>query len=239
MVRRQPRRLRPMVPVVAALLCMVVVAAAVTPEQAEVVLADFESDVVGGFPEGWLVKDSLGRLRDRAHPNWLVAEEEGRRFLTARAEASAATVGREVDWDVAAFPRLRWRWRVRSIPTGADERVKDRSDSAAGLYVFFEGGPFWNPYALKYVWSTSLPQGARTRSPYSSNTHIIVLRSGGDEIDRWLEEERDVLADFALAFGDRQPAVRAIGLLTDSDNTQSVSVADYGAVMASRGDQLD
>ena len=198
----------------------------------EVVLADFEKDAVGSFPRGWLLKDSFGRLRDRPHPNWRIAGEGDRRFLTARAEANAATIGTAVSWTVESHPLLRWSWRVSEVPRGANESERAISDSAAGLYVFFEGGPFWNPHALKYVWSASLPAGTWTVSPYSSNTHIVVVRSGMADANRWHEEERDVVADHARAFGDKRPVVKAIGLLTDSDNTESLAAADYGSVSA-------
>jgi hypothetical protein len=158
--------------------------------------------------------------------------QDGRSFLAARAQASAVTIGRAVSLDVREYPVLRWTWRALVLPENADETDRSRADSAAGLYVFFEGGPFWNPYALKYVWSASLPEGARLNSLASSNTRVIVVRSGAGDLGEWQSERRHLIEDFREKFGDEEPRVKAIGLLTDADDTGSLAVAHYGSIEA-------
>ncbi len=49
---------------------------------------------------------------------------------------------------------------------------------------------------------------------------------------RWVTEERNVLADYRSLFGEgeKNPAAKGIALLTDSDNTNTRAVGDYGEI---------
>jgi hypothetical protein len=63
---------------------------------------------------------------------------------------------------------------------------------------------------------------------YSRRVRYIVLRSAADAADTWMDERRDVAADFALAFGDeapQPPPVTALIVAGDADNTGGRSVA--------------
>jgi hypothetical protein len=47
----------------------------------------------------------------------------------------------------------------------------------------------------------------------------------------WITERRDVLADYRRLFGENKSSVaRGIAILTDSDNTHSRAVGDYGFI---------
>jgi hypothetical protein len=58
----------------------------------------------------------------------------------------------------------------------------------------------------------------------------LVVASGPHHLNQWLRFERDVRADFELAFGEAPGALLGIGVMTDSDNTQSNAVAWYGDI---------
>jgi hypothetical protein len=51
-------------------------------------------------------------------------------------------------------------------------------------------------------------------------------------IGKWVTEERNVLADYRSIFGEgeKNPAAKGIALLTDSDNTNTRAVGDYGGI---------
>ena len=50
---------------------------------------------------------------------------------------------------------------------------------------------------------------------------------------KWITEERDVLVNYRSLFGDRDkdPITQGIALLTDSDNTNTQAVGDYGDII--------
>jgi hypothetical protein len=193
------------------------------PERAEsMAIETFSAYPVGGFPKGWKVR---GSMRD-AQSIYRIAEESGGRFLAARADRQSIMIGLERPFEPSRYPYLRWRWRVRQCPTGADERRKSTNDSAAGVYVVFPGR-FFMPRVLKYVWSSTLPIGTRQASPVASSTKIIVLESGTAGEPAWRTVTVNVQRDYAALFGEPAPTARGIGILTDSNDTSSVAAADY------------
>jgi hypothetical protein len=126
---------------------------------------------------------------------------------------------------------LRWRWRALVLPRQGNECVEDRGDGAATVYLAWKHGLRW--YSLKFIWSSEAPLGATCnprRSPLVAQESII-LRSGGPT-GIWRDEEVDPDAVFREHFegGNRAaevPDLVGIGLLTDGDQTHSVSAADY------------
>ena len=63
---------------------------------------------------------------------------------------------------------------------------------------------------------------------------FIVLRNAQDPLATWLEEDRDVTADFRRAFGaewpGEPPPVSALIVSGDADNTGGVSLAHVSAL---------
>jgi hypothetical protein len=49
-------------------------------------------------------------------------------------------------------------------------------------------------------------------------------------LNQWLSYERNIRADYEKAFGEPPGALIGIGLMTDSDNTQSNAQAWYGPI---------
>jgi hypothetical protein len=128
---------------------------------------------------------------------------------------------------------LRWQWRALALPAGGNECVPAKRDSAAVIYVTWRRGLRW--YTLKYVWSAVGPKGAtcdRIRNPLVAQDTVI-LESGGP-LGSWKTEELDLKSEFRKHFADGNPKadvppLLGIGLMTDGDQTQSESSADYAA----------
>ena len=64
----------------------------------------------------------------------------------------------------------------------------------------------------------------------TSRIRKLVMESGPRNLSQWLEYERDIRADFTKAFGEAPGALVSIGIMTDTDNTQSTAQAWYGPV---------
>jgi hypothetical protein len=188
----------------------------------------FNGDEVGQCPSNWVSRDQKGMARV-----YSVQAEGEKKFLHADARDLCVQISYEKKWDLGNAPMLRWIWRAMIFPTGSNEQIKSGDDSVLGVYVVLRGLPFVK--AIKYIWSDTLPVGSVFDSPFSSGTKMIVVRSGRALAGAWVAEERNVLSDYERSFGkgDAPPVAKGIALLTDSDNTRSRAVGDYGDISMS------
>jgi hypothetical protein len=185
-----------------------------------VLIDDFSRDKVGEFPLDWKPRKEEGRSV------YSVREEEGRRFLHAASRGIGIQAGREVTWDLEAYPILAWSWRAVEFPKGSDERKSSSNDSAVSVYALFPG-PMGTVKSVKYIWSRVVPVGTPLTSSAGS-TQVRVLRSGTEQAGQWLEEQVDVREDYRKLFKvDKPPKPAGIAVLTDSDDTKSSAQGDY------------
>lgn len=185
----------------------------------------FQADEVGKFPSGWTSMNG-----NAAAKIYSVKAEGEHTFLHADAPAMAVQIGTEHSWALKDFPVLQWQWRAILFPDGTNERDKNRNDSVLAIYVAFGHLPFIN--TIKYIWSDTLPVDATFTSPTASNTKIIVIRSRRAQTNAWVSEKRDVFSDYKQLFGEKEkdPVATGIIILTDSDNTGTHAIGDYGSI---------
>ena len=187
------------------------------------------------------------------HTRYAVAESDGRRAVRADADASYANVVHPLDAEVGATPILRFSWRVDRFPENSDLATRSHDDVAAKVCVLFDvplerlsfvdrmkvqlGRKLFDkelPAAtLCYVWDRTLPPGRWIDNAYTDRVRMLVLRSGANgEQSRWIDERRDLRADFKVAFPREAaaglPKVAALAFATDTDNTKSKAVAWFG-----------
>jgi hypothetical protein len=142
------------------------------------------------------------------------------------------------DDDRQRVKRLRWTWRAVTLPKGGNECASKKEDSAAVVYVTWKRGLKW--YTLKYVWSAVGPKGKTCdsrRNPFVAQDTII-LESGGPT-GSWVTEDIDLKSEFRNHFegGDATadvPDMAGVAIMTDGDQTGSVSEADYGTFTIAR-----
>lgn len=133
---------------------------------------------------------------------------------------------------------LCWKWRAVTLPKGGNECHKGLGDSAAVVYVSWRRTLKW--YALKFVWSAVGPRGAtcdKKRNPFMAQDTVI-LESGGP-LQVWRDETIDLDAEFRKHFADGDPEASVpdfmgVGIMTDGDQTQSESTADYAEFYGKR-----
>jgi len=148
-----------------------------------------------------------------------------------RPPLETVVVGVDISAGLRDSVRLRWKWRVLALPAGGDECRPGFGDSAAAVYVTWRR--FLKIYSLKFVWSTAGKRGQVCQD--DSNLFLahqtVVLETGGP-LGTWLTEEIDLAAEFRAHFehGDPQasvPELLGIGVMSDGDQTRSVSEGDY------------
>jgi hypothetical protein len=140
---------------------------------------------------------------------------------------------KQAEWNLDEYPILTWRWRPIRFPKGADERTS-RNDSALAVYMLVPYSQIRGPQAVKYIWSEQCPVGTRLESNMGL-TKVRVLCSGKAEPGGWKQERVDVRADFLSGFEvTAAPKPAGIGVLTDSDDTESSATGDYADFRACR-----
>ncbi len=185
-----------------------------------ITLDDFSTSEPEKFPLNWESQDPLGK------GIYSVKEEKGNKFLYALDEGDSVLILKKVSWDYKKHPRLSWRWRAQTLPKGANERHGMTNDSAAAVYVLFKNRWYIPiPKYLKYVWSSTLPQG--DAFIYKIFRGVIVLESGDAKLNKWITETVDVAADYRKLYGEEPGRIVGIGILTDANAMKSVAEASY------------
>jgi hypothetical protein len=136
------------------------------------------------------------------------------------------------------FRRLRWSWRAQTLPREGDECRSGKTDSAAVVYVSWKRGLRY--YTLKYVWSSVGTKGKvcdQKRNPFVAQDTVIV--DSGPPLDAWRKVDIDLDHEYRAHFegGDSKaevPDFVGIGIMSDGDQTESPSSADFGAFTLSR-----
>ncbi len=206
-----------------------------------------------GLPPGWR---ELVPGRARA-PAFALVEDGGATVLRVRSDNAAGAAAYAVRADLASRPILSWRWKVERVVEGADLATKAGDDFAARVYVFFDvpsselafadrvrialarllhGGELPST-ALCYVWDNRHPVGTSAWSPYTDRVRTIVLESGPGRAGRWVDERRDLAADYRAAFGARAALhpVSGIAVGNDTDQTRGTATAWFGDLALAPG----
>ncbi|SEO86878.1 DUF3047 domain-containing protein [Nitrosovibrio sp. Nv6] len=162
---------------------------------------------------------------------YALADENGQTVLRADSSGGASGLYREVRINLDKTPVLNWTWRIGNILSGGDERTRAGDDYPARVYVIFSGGPmFWRTRAINYVWSNKQPSGSSWPNAYTGNARMLAVESGADRVGQWVEERRDVRADYRRVFGEEPGRVDAVAIMTDTDNTGTTATAWYGDI---------
>lgn len=177
-----------------------------------------------------------------------VVELDGRRVVAASANASASMLRKPLRLDPADLGGLNFSWMVPQLIEQADMGVRQSDDSPVRVVLAFDGDrstfsmknamlselsltitgePL--PYAtLMYVWCNTRPPGTVIINPRTDRIRKLVVESGANGLSRWLTYDRNIRADFEQAFGEQPGTLIGIGIMTDTDNTQTQTRAWYG-----------
>jgi len=175
----------------------------------------------------------------------------GRRIaLRAQADKSASMLRTRVQIAPEELGQLQFSWLVPALIQEADMATRLGDDSPVRLVLAFEGDRSnfsakdaalnemtrlvtgeQLPYAtLMYVWCNKRPVGSVIQNARTERIRKIVVESGPQNLKQWQNYQRDIRADFEAAFGEAPGPLVGIGIMTDSDNTQSQTSAWYGSI---------
>ena len=207
----------------------------------------FSSMAPGTPVTGWTALKPSAKVPDTLYT---LVRDGASTVLKAQANASMSGLSHAVRVDLAQTPRIRWRWKVAAPVQSADLTTKAGDDHAARIYVMFDYPLAKLPFgtraklklaeslygqkiptaALNYVWDNRHAIGTIAPNSYTDRARMIVTESGSARAGQWVTETRDLAADFRAAFGEDAPAVVAVALATDTDNTGENATAWYGDI---------
>lgn len=180
-----------------------------------------------GDMRGWRETSFFGRTAYRIAR----LEDSGALALHAVAEASASGFCREVAIDLRRTPLVDWSWRMDAGPAGLDERRKSGDDHPLRLYFVHRAGLFGSASrAIEYIWSLDEPVGAAWANPYADEVMQLVVDSGTRKAGSMQNYQRDLRDDFRVLSGVEIDRVDTVCLMTDSDQSKSVSKGWYGDI---------
>lgn len=189
--------------------------------------------------------------RIEQHTDYSLVEEEGTVVVKAVSEQSASGLTRALSIDPAVYPIIQWRWKVNNVLDSGDVTRKDGDDYPARIYITFAFDPERAGYlerleyqaarlvfgpdvpyrAISYIWGSNSPVGTVVENPYTARAMMFVVESGGEKLQQWLHESRNVYADYKTAFGEEPAMITGVAIMTDTDNTRESAVAWYGDIV--------
>jgi hypothetical protein len=210
----------------------VVVAAAVAADR--VVVEDWRSYALGtrGIPGDWK-EQTWGKPAYDLE----IISDNGQPVLHLRSKGDNSTISRDLkaSVDLNETPILEWKWKVIMLPTGGNACQKSTDDEAAQVYVAWVRSPETvRSRIIGYVWDSTTPAGTICKSQKTATVTYVVLRSGADELGKWISERRNVVEDFRRIYGEAPDNPTALSLAIDSDDTRSSAESFIGATVFTR-----
>lgn len=196
------------------------------------------------IPAPWKIQ----HLDQRVPPTqYTLRKWDGVVAIEAKAKKSMALLGRPLAVDLKKTPILCWQWRIDAPVASADMTQKSGDDYAARVYLTFAVPPDQLSFgtrtklhlarsiygaqvpdaALNYIWDNRHPIGTLQDNVYTDRARMLVLRSGTSQAGVWVQERRNVLADFRRSFGDINSELRGLAVASDTDNTGEEAHAGF------------
>lgn len=199
------------------------------------VIEDWRDAQVGskGVPAGWQRYETPG---GRPAYDFTIVMDSGSPALDLRSADDHSTIAKEIAVDLGATPVLEWRWKIISLPVGADLRQKKTSDASGHIFVVWPRWPaLLRSRLIGYVWDPMLDPGTILKSRKTGTVTFIVVRSGQEGIGQWATERRNVPADYRAVFGEEPENPRVIALSIDTNDTHSSAEAMFGGIAFTTG----
>lgn len=199
----------------------------------------------------WQHQTFPGKRKNRYQFVW----REGRPAMAVSSDQSISALRQVLVTPSQAIGTIRFSWKVENVIADADLQQGAKEDSPVRLVLVFDGDRSnfsakdamlselaraltgeELPYAtLMYVWSNQLPVGTVVNNRRTDRIRKLVIQSGTQATARWLDYERDIRADYERVFGEPPGPLKAVAIMTDTDNTASHVKAWYGPVQLRPG----
>ena len=182
-------------------------------------------------------------FKDKRSNNYTVC---GLGCIKIQTNSSVSMIGKIVTVDLSFYPVLNWKWKIEKQLPSSDLSVKGKDDRAIAVYVtfpynpdtatFFERlkrplvemlrGPNAPSRGISYVWATSEVIGEVISSPFLGESNVMIIaRNSMDQVNSWVTERFDVVADHKRVFGYTPTVAAHIMISSDTDDTRTKNQA--------------
>jgi hypothetical protein len=158
----------------------------------------------------------------------------GKGIIKAESLGTRSSLFKDVGEKEKDLPILSWGWKISNVVRSAIETRKDRFDSAARVMVIFGKESGFRGFGgepsgikIEYIWATRLPKGHVFDHPGEKNCKVFVIQSGEGKVGQWIYEKRNIHKDYKTAFGTEPSGLLAIGIQTDTDQSNEKVTAYY------------
>ncbi|MCF6186864.1 MAG: DUF3047 domain-containing protein [Desulfobulbaceae bacterium] len=179
------------------------------------------------------------------HSSYAVTTEDGIPCLIATTRNSASAILYKKPFNVYDYPEIAWRWKVSNIYKKGDSSRKDGDDYPVRLYILFQYDPktaslgktlrygvaklLYGSYppdsSLNYIWANKKQSAQYIPNPYTSRAMMFPVDQGNKNVGTWSEHTRNIVRDYAAAFGEDPPPLATLAVMSDSDNTGESATA--------------
>ena len=165
-----------------------------------------------------------------------VVEASGERYLHVKSgRNNSFSVGAKLEFELSTYRMLEWEWKVTRLPKGGDVRVKARDDQAGSICVIVNPG-LVGFESMCYLWENAGPIDAPLTSTKRDDSRYLILHVGtSGPFGTWVQERRNVFADYRRVFRKDPERKAIIGVQIDSDSTESSAEAFYRNIVLRRG----
>ncbi len=178
-------------------------------------------------PAGW---DYLWRLGDGE----IYRPDSDGRALCCDTHADVGIIQFPVRRTLTSASTLSWAWCVEQLPSELAEHIQPTHDYLS-IAVEFDNG-----LDLTWMWSAALPVATIFQCPLpwwdQRETHWVV-RSGTSELGQWLNEKRDLVADYRKAIGGELPhEIVGVWLIANTAFQRGVGKCRYRSISLADAD---
>lgn len=194
-----------------------------------VAIIRWKGDAAGALAlesEGPLAAESA-RLREHTEPPagweylWFLGRSEifrpsvdaGRPCIECLTHRNVAILQHDAPFDLAEGTRIGWSWKVDELPSELPENTAASHDYLS-VAIEFENGR-----DITYTWSPEIAVGTGYWCPlpnWKDREFHVVIRSGSAGLGTWLDESRDLYADYRKYMGEPPKRVVRVWLIAVS-----------------------
>lgn len=182
------------------------------------------------IPVGWELEEKAGT------PDIKIEKSGETFFVRFRSDNSSFGIRKDKEFDIKDTPYLNWKWKVTVLPERGNFLKKETDDQAAQMYVFFPRFPAkLNTEVVGYLWESN-PKNKKKEgeSPAWSKSKVIVLQAGPKNLNRWVQEKRNVYEDYKRLFKKEPPTAGGITLYINSQHTQGKAESCFSEIFFSK-----
>lgn len=212
---------------------MIVISVSPVIADDEINISQFSSKQIGQYvPDGWEYLDFPGIAEKTSFA--VIEDQRYGAVVSARALSGAGGLVRTVSRRAERYPVLNWAWKIDKTINGSEVGSRSGDDFPVRLLVSFktraDQSPSLSDKTLCYVWADHDSVGIIEQHPFLDHIMTIVVANKNNHVGDWLEVSRNMVQDYLDAFGELPGWISAITLISDSDNTQTDTLAWYGPI---------